>query len=388
MGTQLDILFVDDEPMLLQSFRRCFRSERDTWNMQFACGGKEGLEALGRQRFDIVVADLRMPGLDGAELLNRAKAMQPHAVRIVLSGYSDMDTAMRTAFVAHQFLAKPCDLENVRAVVRQACRMNELLLSAELRALVGGVSMLASGPSTYLALTRALANPGASIPDIAKIVERDPAVSAKLLQLVNSAFFALPRRVTSVAEATSYLGLATLKNLVLGIDALRLFRQGGMDDSLQRHALLAGELARLIFKDDKRRREEAFAAGLLHAAGLLVPISADQVEIRDRLGHPAVGAYLLNLWGIPFSVVEAVAFQRKPSEVAHEGFGLVDAIHVAAVLAAEHAREAGAKLPAAALDPALTLDLPYLQARGLSEQTLAGWRNARAELAATTAKAA
>ena len=200
------VLFVDDEAAILEGLRAVLRPQRREWDMVFALGGPAGLQEVENSKFDIVVTDMRMPILDGAALLARVKELQPHAIRLVLSGQTDSQTTMKSVFTAHQFLAKPCDAEKLRNVVKRCCELNELLGGDELKSLCGDVSLLPAAPTTYLAISKALGNPNTGIADVVRIVEREPTLCAKVLQLANSAFFGLPRAVSNVSQAATYLG--------------------------------------------------------------------------------------------------------------------------------------------------------------------------------------
>jgi len=335
------ILFADDEPGILDGLRAVLRTQRREWDMVFALGGAAALEHVKRTSFDVVVTDMRMPVVDGAELLRQTKELQPRAVRIVLSGQTDAETAMKTVFTAHQFLAKPCECEALRSVVKRACDLNELVSGDDLRALVGDVSLLPAPPRTYLAISKALANPTCTIGEIAGIVEREPALCAKVLQVVNSAFFGLPRRVSSAAQATNYLGTLTLRNLALAMETVAASNQSNLPFSpaellaFQTNSLLVGLLGRHWFTGDRRRADEAFVAGMLRDLGhLLLATQPNQAELA-RASHAALSAYLLGLWGIPHAVLEPVAFHETPERVEHASLDVVDVVHLADRVAAE-----------------------------------------------------
>lgn len=334
------ILFVDDEPAILDGLRNALRGQRREWEMVFAVGGQAGLDEVRRANFDVVVTDMRMPGIDGARLLQEVKQLQPQAVRLVLSGQADTATAMKTVFTAHQFLAKPCELERLRAVVQRACRLNDLLSGEELRKLAGDVSMLPSAPGTYVAITEALADPNCSLKDVAAIVERDPALCAKVLQIVNSAFFGLPRTVTSLAQAASYLGTLALRNLALAMETLAATSKQqptlrpAQLRAFQVNALLAALLGRKWFVDDKRKADDAFVAGMLRNMGHLV-LSARGDSQAQAGSQAQLSAYLLGLWGIPHGVLEPVAFFEHPESVEHSQLEVVDVLHLVDAIANE-----------------------------------------------------
>jgi len=309
--------------------------------MSFAAGGPAALEEVRTSPFDVVVTDMRMPIIDGAELLRRTKELQPRAVRVVLSGQTDAETAMRTVFTAHQFLAKPCDIEKLRSVVKRACDLNSLVTADELRALAGDVSVLPAAPRTYLAISQALANPASGISDVACVVEREPALCAKVLQVVNSAFFGLPRAVSSITQATNYLGTLALRNLALAMETVAAISRAQLPLSnqqlldFQTNSLFVGLLGRRWFAGDRRKADEAFVAGMLRDMGHLVLAAQGGVVAGRPDCHGALSAYLLGLWGLPHNVLEPVAFHEHPEHVEHDALEVVDVVHLADRIAAE-----------------------------------------------------
>jgi HD-like signal output (HDOD) protein/ActR/RegA family two-component response regulator len=359
------ILFADDEANVLQGLRSVLRPQRHEWEMVFATGGPAALDEIKKAAFDVVVTDMRMPMVDGAEVLRQTKELQPKAVRLVLSGQTDADTALKTVFTAHQFLAKPCDIEKLRSVVARACHLNELITSDELRGLAGDVSILPAAPRTYLAITHKLADPTCSISDVAGIVEREPALCAKVLQVVNSAFFGLPRNVSSISQATNYLGTLALRNLALAMETVAAASRANLPlsnqelSAFQTNSLLTGMLGRRWFAADRRKADEAFVAGMLRDMGHLVLAAQGRAAAADPECHGALGAYLLGLWGIPHGVLEPVAFHEHPEQVDHDKLEVVDVVHLADQIAAELA-------PSPFRSAATPLDLERLAQIGAS----------------------
>ncbi|MCG8555525.1 MAG: response regulator [Proteobacteria bacterium] len=353
------ILFVDDEPNVLSGLRRMLRVYRKEWDMSFAGGGEAALAQLDSGHFDVLVTDMRMPGVNGAELLAQAQQRWPEVVRIVLSGHTELEAALRAVPVAHQFLVKPCNPEVLKQAIERACDLHVLLRREEIRRAVSKVGSLPSVPRVHMAVTKALAEPDVDIGKVAQLIEQDAAMSAKTLQLVNSAFFGLPRRVARVAEAASLLGTNMLKNLVLSIDVFRCFNTSdkaalAVMEAQQEHALMAACIAMRIVSD-RRASEDAYMSALLHDVGKLVMLAQLPAEFRiiseraqaegrepheierEVLGapHAHIGAYLLGVWGLPYTIVEAVAHHHEPDAAPGEEFGVLGAVHVADVLAHE-----------------------------------------------------
>jgi CheY-like chemotaxis protein len=124
------VLFVDDEPNILAAFARQLRREAD---IVTACGPEPGLAALGAgDQFSVVVVDMQMPGMDGIEFLRRAQSLQPNAVRLMLTGNADSETAARaiTEVGIFRFLRKPCSAAELVQAIHQALDRYEELSAA------------------------------------------------------------------------------------------------------------------------------------------------------------------------------------------------------------------------------------------------------------------
>jgi HD-like signal output (HDOD) protein len=362
--------------------------------MTFVASGAAALDHLAKEPADVIIADMRMPGMDGVTLLEHVRSRFPEVVRIVLSGYAELQEAMRVAQVAHQFLTKPCEADVLRAVVERSLDLREALVDPALRQTVGAMESLPSLPRTYAALSRVLGNPDAALSDIARVIEEDAGMAVKILQLVNSSFFGIARRVSSVQAAVNLLGVTTVRSLVLATEVFRAFEvktacPSFSLEALQRHMLLAARIARQI-PSGRRDQEDAFMAAMLSDVGVLVLASRLPGELERALataaaagtplhlveeelgmvGHARIGAYLLGLWGLPFSIEEAVAYHHRPSWVAHARFDVLTAVHAADALAAASGAAGGAtpELDLAHLERAGVLDrVPQWQALAARE---------------------
>jgi HD-like signal output (HDOD) protein len=345
---------VDDEVAVLDALQNLLRKERKRWDMAFAVGAQEALRELERAPVDVIVSDMRMPGMDGAELLARVRDDYPRTARLVLSGHAEKDAVLRVLPVAHQYLSKPCDVDLLRAAIERTCELQALLSNDTIRQLVGRLEKLPSVPTTYFALNKVTANPGATTEDIARVVEADPAMSVKVLQLVNSAYFGLARRIASISEAVSYLGVELLKGLALSAQIFSVAEGGPRQfsiEQLQEESLKAARLARRFFTD-RERAEEAFTAAIVHDVGTLVialglpkeyELIADLVvatgrprhEVeKEQIGahHGEIGGYLLGVWGLPFTIVETAALHHTPILASEGTTDILGAVHIADTL--------------------------------------------------------
>jgi HD-like signal output (HDOD) protein len=220
---------------------------------------------------------------------------------------------------------------------------------------VASLKNLPSVPQLYQEIVEELRSDEPSIPHVTRLVQQDMAMTAKVLQIVNSAYFGLRRQVTSAAMAINLLGLENVRSIVLFANAFSQVDLGAAKVSLDRiwgHSMLVGRLAQNIAKQEnlpKQTVDDALTAGLLHDCGQLVLLAnltreytqAAQKARQERrpvhevetelLGasHAEVGAYLLGIWGLPAQIVEAVAFHHTPQDVAPVGMSLLGLIHVA-----------------------------------------------------------
>lgn len=389
------ILFVDDELCVLEGLKRMLRPRRREWDMAFANSGEEALAILASAPHDVIVTDMRMPVMDGAQLLKLVRERYPAVVRIVLSGQFEMDAALRAAPVAHQFLSKPCDLEKLRSAIDRACGSSELLADEEIRRIIGAVGALPTLPSTSAALLAALQDTDVRLDQIGGIIERDVGMTAKILQLVNSAFFGWSTEITTVNGAVGYLGLDVLRQLVLSVEVFRTFRPvrpivGFSLQEFELHSCVAANMASRLPASESVTSASVVAA-LLHDTGTLVLASrlpakleritraaaarscaAHAVE-QEIMGttHAEIGAYLLNLWGLPKDIVDAVYWHHRPLE-APGGSRQLDTLavtHIADAMIFDVTREAADHEPA----PFSLLDEEYLKQLGVAGK-IEEWR--------------
>ena len=191
------VLFVDDEENVLQGIKRSFHDMRHEWEMSFASGGEEALRLVDARPFDVVVSDMRMPGMDGGRLLAEVQRRRPDAVRLILSGHSDRDMIMHTVKPAHQFLLKPIEPEELKRCIRRATLLGTVFLDDAVRTVVSKIETLPSVPKIYAAIHEELTKDNASLKTVAELIAQDVGMTANILKLVNSAFFGLRTHVTS-----------------------------------------------------------------------------------------------------------------------------------------------------------------------------------------------
>jgi len=347
------ILFVDDEPAILAGLQNLLYKDRKRWDMVFALGGQLALDEIRKAPFDIVVSDMRMPGIDGAMLLNVIKDECPATVRIMLSGHADREAIVRALPALHQLLSKPCDANTLRGAIERSLDGANVDRDAKIRRIVGGVDKLPTPPDLFFELSRLMQSPTTSVADVAKVVTRDPGLSAKLLQLVNSAYFGTGQSTTSIQQAVALLGTDRLRYIALTASVFSspdgVNGAGFSLEEMQQESMRAAWLARSFA--EPASRDEAFASTLLHDVGRVVLALSkgpgfrsvsERVQRGERLldieidvfgvTHADVGARLLAIWGLPSAIVDVVQYHHDPGSAPEASRALASIVHVADAL--------------------------------------------------------
>jgi putative nucleotidyltransferase with HDIG domain len=381
------ILFVDDEPNILAGIKRMLRSMRNEFDFFFAESGEAALSLMEQNTIDIVVSDMRMPVMDGADFLARVQQRFPQAIRLMLTGQADDESVIKTVSVVHQFLAKPCDPDRLKDVLSRSGALHDVLSNSYLKEVISSIGTLPSLPQIYARLQSVLKDPDVMVEDVAEIIAQDIAMTAKLLQLVNSSFFGLYKRVESPERAVTLLGIDTIRVLVLGV---QIFSEIKIDpsvvslESLWHHSMAVAQCSRKIAMDvteDKDIISNCFIAGMLHDIGRLLLLSkmsegylplVERVATEDlellseenrmfSASHCDVGAYLIGLWGFNIDIVEAIAFHHDPASYLGDSFSPTLAVHAANAL--YHAQ-----CPGSSIGKPSRLNLGYLMKLGFGDR--------------------
>lgn len=330
------ILFVDDEVSVLQAMRRSLHDMSNEWSMEFAASGPAALDALVKTPADVIVSDLRMPGMDGWQLLHEVKKRHPQMMRLIVPGAADPSCVMRAVGTAHQYLAKPWTGRTLKAALHQNYSLKKLLGSERISRLVGRFGPLPAMPAVFQELLACLQQPVLSVADAARIMAKDPAMAGNVMKLANSAFFGARQPVITASRAVAHLGADTLGALVLGHAALKMGAPTGIEgfslERLWQHSLETGIAARTVARSEKLPQsfaDEAFVGGVLHDLGKWVFPGRSATAAQMEAHHAEVGAALLNRWGFPNSIVESVAFHHSPAHASGEGLSLPALIHIA-----------------------------------------------------------
>lgn len=386
------ILLAHRDPGLEQQFRQALG---ESWQITPARTGPSALDCLKHSEYEVLVAGLDIEEVSGAELLNHVRRKHPSTVRFVVASEDEKGRVMKEVLGAHQFLACPLDVSVLKRTIERAMELDVWISNERMRTLVARVRSFPAVPAIYLELISALRNPNATTEDIGAIISKDMAITTKLLQVTNSAYFGLSSRITDPAQAVGILGFETVKSMVTAIKMLghydRVHLADGSIDQLWAHSTDVARSARqiaLMHTGDSELAEVAYTAGLLHDVGKLilaanfdqqyrgaqslstkqgVPLWEVETEIFGAT-HGEVGAYLLGLWGLPVDLMEATALHHYPGCGTDRRFSALTAVHVANVL--EYEVTSGKQD-----SPAPKIDMQYLEDIGVAD-CLDSWRTA------------
>lgn len=384
------LVLLDNEHHVAARHGRSLSACRPAWDVVVAAEPKAALAALEAAPTDVFLSELGRPPVDGTELFETVKQRWPGIVRMALSEFAVRNVALQLERHVHRFLHKPCDTDTLAMLIERSIALRDVVCDPAVIAAVGGMDAIPRPPVTVQALERVLADPDAGVVAVTEVIARDAALTARLLRVVNSSFFGVGRQVTRVDAAVNFMGVSLVRSIALADGATRAFKVSPdvLDlDEWNSHAVRvassAREIALAVCPSDRALADEAFLAGLLHDVGqvvlagvaprewqkLEVSVATDglalhDIEARDScVSHALVGAYLLSLWGLPSSVVEAVAFHHTPERLAGALFDAAIAVHVADALAI---RPPGRAAP--------SLHLAAVAAAGISEAQLVEWR--------------
>ena len=352
------VMFVDDEPAVLQSISATLGERSQIWDVVYAAGADQALAELEAEPFDLVVADLDMPGMDGTELLRQVNRRYPDTMRVILSDDRPPEHVFKAVPVAQQFLQKPCDVELLEGLVNRATEFCFEVQNSRVREIISQVDQLPSVPDVYIRLSEVLDDPNSTASDVAEVIGRDPAIAAKILQIANSPIFRRGNEIQNTRDAVARLGVRSVHSLVLAAHVFDGQNFKIADETefsifeLQADAMLTSEIARRL--PSEADKADVMTAALMHDIGRLLIASQLPMEYRVILAHARseeislvaaeqeilgvshadIGGHLLSMWGLPDRIVESVSWHHiGPRWQAEPKFDLAATLHVSVCLA-------------------------------------------------------
>ena len=324
------------------------------WNIRFASDATSAERVLvDDDTIDAVVVHSRLPDGPGLTFLETVRSEYPHLARVLAAESHSPEASKDLGLLVHELIPQPFDVTRFVRAVGIATALQRRITDPALHALLGDIDALPSPPKSVLELNEALRNPDVEIPEVAKIVDTDVAVTARLLRVVNSAFFGLSTQISNTAHAIAYLGLPTVRTLVGSLELLSTLQPGDPDvatavESLQAHSLVVADVAR-SYMPTKQGAQDAYVAGMMHDVGLLALVSCAPVRylaLREEVlhsgrtlaaceldvvgaTHATIGAYVLELWGFPSWLIEAVARSHDADSLAEWSLDVTSAVFVA-----------------------------------------------------------
>ena len=346
------ILFVDDDPLIIRGLARSVDQYDDFWDIDFVLSGEEALQIMETTQYDAIVTDLLMPKMNGLALLEAVQKKFPVVLRFVLSGNASDVNSVKAAFFVHQVFPKPCPIDQLFNRVEDACKLKDKLNNQNLTRLVTSIHSLPSRPKLFNKLIEEVYSDEPNLKVISEIISNEPSMSAKALQLVNSAFFGLANKVTDINQAVRLLGINTITALVYSSQIFSEFEKSEyLPASIRNiwdHSIYVSQFARQFadeFGLSKQQQENAQVSGLLHdigkLLGLKIPMYYEEfisaqgnlsVEDEYKLfgtSHAELGAYLLGIWGLPIPIVENVMLYHNPQNKLSNDCSSLTALHLA-----------------------------------------------------------
>lgn len=339
----ITIVFVEENSELIEQLRVAAAAWQDKWDVHLATGPTDALELIDRLGgADVVITNMDMEGMDGAQLLTIVRNRFPATARIVLSHRSGREALLRAVGPAHQYLAKPIDIDELAQVIEHVRGESVTRLRDPIRSLIGQADRLPSPPQIFQDLMTLVESDDWTVKAVAELLGSDVALTTEIMKLVNSTFFGFFGEVTSVERAVSLLGVDLVRSVVLGsgLFATDPALENWLDlDRLDRRSKAVAHGARTLALRDgapANAAAAAYLAGMVSEVGMLVMARVGDVDRDDVIALNVwsmpeverllfggdrfeVGSQLLRLWGFSPSIVEAVSGLGTPWHRFDEG---------------------------------------------------------------------
>lgn len=391
------IYIVDDQDQVLETAVLIVRGVLPEAEVTGFMNPQDALAAVKANPPDLILSDHMMPQMHGAELLDAVRIASPSTVRIIMSGYVAIDR-LTVITSAHQYVAKPFDAGELKELLERTFAAQDRLGQTGLRDVVTSLRTLPSLPQVRHTLLLELQDEYGATANIGNLIAQDAGLTAKVLQFANSPLFGREYLVTNPADAVSCLGTAIVAAIVMAQTLFKHYTDNSHPEvnlrQIWNHCWETAAFTQFFCREKGLVRgtcEEGFLAGLLHETGRLVLVDnfPDKYQaacdaaraaksplvprLRDVFGTTpaAVGAYLLDLWGMPSGVVRAIAFLEKPEDEHAKSFSLATGLYIADHIASR-------RFPP---DPFPPMDWNRLYVRSMGgPEELAAWeRKAKSE---------
>lgn len=316
------VVFVDDELSILDGLRRGLRGKRSEWDQHFYTKAEEALKFVEANPVDVVVSDMRMPGMNGAEFLQAVQKARPKAVRLALSGYADSQLILESAHAIHQHISKPAKIHSIVETIEHSIALQAKLTNPALQAYVGSLKALPTMPHVYDEIMKLVSGESYTEDEIVGVISKDLGLTATVLRIVNSDFFGNFGNINSIRQAVSMLGTETVKNIVLSENLTMQFEYSNPAKLAELNALsnsvsaMAHKFAATVDLGE-RERDHCQLAGIVCTLGDMVALDAG--DPGNGITSPEITAYMLNLWSMPDSLVESVLLHRVEVDMSYEG---------------------------------------------------------------------
>ncbi len=346
------ILFVDDDRTIQNALQQISWDPR--YQVLFAGGGAAAMKIMDQSPVDLVVSEMRLPGMDGSQLLQIVKTRFPSTLRVILSRCTDEKQVARLLMenLAKIYLYKPWDNKMLQDMIGHLFETEAMLEENKFLTAIRNTEELPTIKMSFRNIL-GLMDGDPSFEEVARAIGKDQAIAGKLLHFANSAFYGL--KTGSVGQAVKYLGFNTIRNLVISMpimDSLCAFGTAGEQIEKQwQHAFLTNSILAHLYEKHLNRRlgEVEGTAGLLHNIGisflikqyslrylpLLKPKEGEPLDLialeREwfNSAHTEIGGFLLRWWDLPYPMIETAIYHHQPFDERIINKSLVQAVHIA-----------------------------------------------------------
>ncbi len=333
------LLFVDDEKQILKAISRLFL-ETD-YNIYTVDSGEEALRIMSYAKVDVIVADMRMPVMDGYELLKQVKQKYPATIRLILSGYAEEKLVISALQknLAKIYLFKPWNNQSLIRTIEQALQVEEILSSERILNSIKFINDNLSEEDFYNE-TFILYEQSKDMKKLIEKVTESEKQRSNVLDILNSSFWEV--QFNSIDEALNRFGKFNIKNICIVetiFEGISKVNPGGKKELALGHATLSNKIADLIFKRllNKDLSEMNAVAGLMHDVGRYmlsdIQIKSGNSSKGIEATHQELSGYILNKYELTYPVIESALFHHSPMDSRVINKEIVAVVHIASYYA-------------------------------------------------------